>query len=304
MANLKTFESFVSEYYYPTAHKNPELEKSIDALDRKGYIKLAKQYNIDPVDANAMLDFIMQADKKTSDEIVKNIEKGKYGKLRESVSEARRSVVHRAAKKGSYPAVVVVIEKGKVVHQEPVALPEQAPAVFNTMQEKYPNATLHLEDATGKRLFTESLNEANIAMRPSVERLLKQKGYDPIFQTIDNSKRDFKRLGYTKGEIEETLFDMFGNTDPKIVKKIKESFEQNITEAEGDKKPAPKPAPEPQVDASEGTFKEIKIDAKKYNAVLSTFKAIAAKQAAMGQEVVGVLSLPGSTQVYEILERE
>lgn len=232
MANLKTFESFVSEYYYPTAHKNPELEKSIDALDRKGYIKLAKQYNIDPVDANAMLDFIMQADKKTSDEIVKNIEKGKYGKLRESVSEA------------------------------------------------------------------------NIAMRPSVERLLKQKGYDPIFQTIDNSKRDFKRLGYTKGEIEETLFDMFGNTDPKIVKKIKESFEQNITEAEGDKKPAPKPAPEPQVDTSEGTFKEIKIDAKKYNAVLSTFKAIAAKQAAMGQEVVGVLSLPGANQVYEILERE
>jgi hypothetical protein len=75
------------------------------------------------------------------------------------------------------------------------------------------------------------VNEENIAMRPSVERLLKQKGYDPIFQTIDKSKRDFKRLGYTKGEIEETLFDMFGNIDPKIVKKIKESFE-HLNEAE------------------------------------------------------------------------
>jgi hypothetical protein len=79
--------------------------------------------------------------------------------------------------------------------------------------------------ADGGMYIFESINEANIAMRPSVERLLKQKGYDPIFQTIDKSKRDFKRLGYTKGEIEETLFDMFGNIDPKIVKKIKESFE-------------------------------------------------------------------------------
>lgn len=76
------------------------------------------------------------------------------------VTEAKRSTIHKAAKNGSYPAVVVVIENGKVIHQEKVVSPEHAPAVFNVMQEKYPKAILHLEDNTGKRLFSESIDEA------------------------------------------------------------------------------------------------------------------------------------------------
>ena len=80
--------------------------------------------------------------------------------LAESVTEAKLSTVHRAAKKGSYPAVIVVVQDGKVIHQEPVSTPDVAPATFNVMQEKYPKAVLHLEDNTGKRLFTESVNEA------------------------------------------------------------------------------------------------------------------------------------------------
>ena len=79
----------------------------------------------------------------------------------ESVNEAKLSTVHRAAKKGSYPAVIVVVQDGKVIHQEPVSTPDVAPATFNVMQEKYPKALLHLEDKTGKRLFSESVNEAN-----------------------------------------------------------------------------------------------------------------------------------------------
>ena len=73
------------------------------------------------------------------------------------LTEANRSKVFRAAKKGSYPAVIVVIQNGKVIHQEPVSTPEVAPATFNVMQEKYPKAQLHLEDRTGKRLFSESV---------------------------------------------------------------------------------------------------------------------------------------------------
>lgn len=77
------------------------------------------------------------------------------------VAEAKLSTVHKAAKKGSYPAVVVVVQDGKVIHQEPVSTPQVAPATFNVMQEKYPKATIHLEDKTGQRLFTESvINEA------------------------------------------------------------------------------------------------------------------------------------------------
>ena len=77
------------------------------------------------------------------------------------LAEANRGKVFKAAKKGSYPAVIVVTQDGKVIHQEPVSTPDVAPATFNVMQEKYPKALLHLEDNTGKRLFSESiLNEA------------------------------------------------------------------------------------------------------------------------------------------------
>ena len=79
-------------------------------------------------------------------------------KLFESfLSEANKGKVHKAAKQGSYPAVVVVVQDGKVIHQEPVSTPEVAPATFNVMQEKYPKALIHLEDKTGKRLFSESV---------------------------------------------------------------------------------------------------------------------------------------------------
>jgi hypothetical protein len=77
------------------------------------------------------------------------------------VAEANKGKVHKAAKQGSYPAVIVVVQDGKVIHQEPVSTPEVAPATFNVMQEKYPKALIHLEDKTGKRLFSESVvNEA------------------------------------------------------------------------------------------------------------------------------------------------
>ena len=65
-------------------------------------------------------------------------------------------------------------------------------------------------------------------MRPAVKKLLKQKGYAPIFQAIDNSKRQFKQMRYSRGEIQDTLFDMFGSEDPKIVKKIKESINEDV----------------------------------------------------------------------------
>ena len=84
----------------------------------------------------------------------------KYIQSFDAVNEAKRSAVHKAAKKGSYPAVIVVVQDGKVIHQEPVSTPDVAPATFNVMQEKYPKALLHLEDNTGKRLFSESLDEA------------------------------------------------------------------------------------------------------------------------------------------------
>ena len=85
------------------------------------------------------------------------MKESKQMKYIKPLHEAKRSTVHKAAKKGSYPAVIVVVQDGKVIHQEPVSTPDVAPATFNVMQKKYPKALLHLEDKTGKRLFSESV---------------------------------------------------------------------------------------------------------------------------------------------------
>jgi len=100
--------------------------------------------------------------------------------LPESIEEAKRSTVHKAAKKGSYPAVIVVVQDGKVIHQEPVSTPDIAPATFNVMQEKYPKALLHLEDNTGKRLFSEAVvTETNKISDDNLMKLIPKmpKGY-------------------------------------------------------------------------------------------------------------------------------
>jgi 23S rRNA-/tRNA-specific pseudouridylate synthase len=74
----------------------------------------------------------------------------------ELVTEASRSKVFKAVKKGSYPVTLVVIKDAKVIEQKLVNTPEAVPAAFNVMQEKHPNARIEVEDRTGKRLFSES----------------------------------------------------------------------------------------------------------------------------------------------------
>ena len=76
------------------------------------------------------------------------------------IGEASRGKIHKAVKAGDYPATIVVIENGKVVHQETVNTPEAVPAAFNVLQKEYPKAKLHVEDKGGQTLFVEGL-EAN-----------------------------------------------------------------------------------------------------------------------------------------------
>lgn len=72
------------------------------------------------------------------------------------VTEAKLSVIHKAAKKGSYPVSIVVINSGMVVKQELVDTPAAVPAVFNELQKQYPNAVISVESNTGETLFSES----------------------------------------------------------------------------------------------------------------------------------------------------
>ena len=80
-------------------------------------------------------------------------------------------------------------------------------------------------------LQLESLNERT-RMKPQVKKLLKQKGYGPIFGAIDSSKQQLKQMRYSRGEIRDTLISMFGDEDPKILQKIKESINEKISKEE------------------------------------------------------------------------
>ena len=67
-------------------------------------------------------------------------------------------------------------------------------------------------------------------MRPAIKKALAQKGYGPIFNAIETSKQQLKQLRYSRGEIQDTLIDMFGDEDPKILQKIKEGVNEGPTE--------------------------------------------------------------------------
>ncbi|MDB9900118.1 hypothetical protein OAC86_01085 [bacterium] len=128
------------------------------------------------------------------------------------IEEAKRGVIHKAAKKGSYPAVIVVVQDGKVIHQEPVSTPDIAPATFNVMQEKYPKALLHLEDKTGKRLFSESIvteKREDVGKYNTVKKVIAKLGRRPSEQElatfINNNYYDVTEV--ERGEDDPTAND-------------------------------------------------------------------------------------------------
>ena len=61
-------------------------------------------------------------------------------------------------------------------------------------------------------------------MKASVQQILKQKGYSPIFCSIEKTISDFKSAGYSKNEIKQTLFDFFSDNGGKIDQFINESI--------------------------------------------------------------------------------
>ena len=89
----------------------------------------------------------------------------------EMMQEAKRGDIHKAAKKGSYPATIVVINSGMVVKQELVKTPAAVPAVFNELQAQYPDAIISVESKTGEILFSESVvNEEDDKDQKSTDR--------------------------------------------------------------------------------------------------------------------------------------
>ena len=154
----------------------------------------------------------------------------KYIQSFDAVNEAKLSTVHRAAKKGSYPAVIVVVQDGKVIHQEPVSTPDVAPATFNVMQEKYPKALLHLEDKTGKRLFSESVSAAY----NNLEKIFgtDQESMD-MFQGIEDKGTVKDMIAFIDEFGNEEMLSRYGIKSTSQVKKLAEFImgESVVTEA-------------------------------------------------------------------------
>jgi hypothetical protein len=73
--------------------------------------------------------------------------------------------------------------------------------------------------------------------------------------------------------------------------------EEDGKETKGEKEPK---YIEPTIDKDAERLREFTVNGKNYEGVLSTFKAIAEKQKAMGEREVGVISLPGEENAYEI----
>jgi nicotinamide mononucleotide adenylyltransferase len=144
-------------------------------------------------------------------------------------------------------------------------------------------------------------------------------GYE-IFRTDDNisaSKvRNALKIDDEKGfkKMTPKSIHSFYKTLQDILQPIKENRNMKnlkplnefvLNEKDEEKKGGEEPkTEEPKVDTSGGTLKSMKVDGTEYNAVLSTFDAIGAKQKAMGEDVVGIITLPGEEEVYELLAKE
>ncbi len=101
------------------------------------------------------------------------------------LEEVTKSQMLKKAKKGSYPATLVAIENGKVVAQEKVNTPQEAPAAHSVMAKKYPNAKIRLEDSTGKIL------EENVFVEAfKLEKALKGMGYNVKVKYLDDFGKD------------------------------------------------------------------------------------------------------------------
>ena len=153
----------------------------------------------------------------------------------EFLNEAKLSKIYNAAKKGSYPVSLVVVEDGKVVKQELVGTPQIVPAAFNQLKKEYPNAKISIESRTGETLFVES-----VAITTTIlNNLLNDDEEDiEIEESTNNSKNHIgstsdgqgsnaeiykKGKGYYVVVSGEADYDFDAKNDKELLKKLKDN---------------------------------------------------------------------------------
>ena len=142
------------------------------------------------------------------------------------MDEASRGTIHKAAKKGSYPVSLVVVKDGKVINQVlNIRTPEVVPAAFNVVKNyhKHKGATVHIEDKTGKRLFSESVNEA---MKPSQVRSAISKVKKGLMRKW-KQKGGYENFGQKELDKMKSKFDYnpYGSPDERQISKMLDGFD-------------------------------------------------------------------------------
>ena len=155
-----------------------------------------------------------------------------------AIDEATRGEIHKAAKKGNYPATIVVSEKGKVIYQELVKTPQLVPAIFMILQKKYPNAKISVESKSGETLFTEA---KSMDMKKRLKVYDKLKKGDKITIKYGSSMRSGREQefvvskGKTKvGKAQVERITLKNPANPKGVKYYLYQRNGNVTMAIGD----------------------------------------------------------------------
>ena len=142
------------------------------------------------------------------------------------LEEVTKSQMLKKAKKGSYPATLVAIENGKVVAQEKVNTPQEAPAAHSVMAKKYPNAKIRLEDNTGKIL------EENVFVEAfKLEKALKDMGYDVKVKAVDDFGKDVFEIYFNNpADADDSIYydvKKLGYDNVRVFANPQESLEEN-----------------------------------------------------------------------------
>ena len=127
---------------------------------------------------------------------IDNMEESKQMKYIKPLHEAKRGAIHKAAKKGSYPVSIVVINSGMVVKQELVDTPAAVPAVFNELQKEYPNAVISIESKTGETLFSESVVNEGYWSHYDYEKWTKENGKPKYPKWVKTTLKEIVKGGF------------------------------------------------------------------------------------------------------------
>ena len=84
------------------------------------------------------------------------------GVMENTLKEGLFQDIMKGVKKGDGPFTLVVIKNNKVVKQVDAKTPQVIPAHYTSLEKEFPNSRIRVEDSTGKIVFGESINEADV----------------------------------------------------------------------------------------------------------------------------------------------